>query len=109
MATRDMQESERLAQKRWKEFAGMALVGDGTLGLLTPERHCRLWDMGPEPCRKLVEWFAGHPSVTRVLAAVEVGLGVWLASHQTLQLDTPSGAGSVRKDLRTMPDSVREQ
>jgi hypothetical protein len=69
--------------RRLKECAGMALVGDGAIGLLMPERHCRLWEVGPEPCRNMIEWFVKHPAVTRVLAAVEMGLGLWVASHQT--------------------------
>jgi hypothetical protein len=83
MSTRETQESEQPAEKRLKEFAGMALVGDGAVGFLMPERHCRLWEIGPQPCRDMIDWFAKHPTVTRLLAAAEVGLGVWLASHQT--------------------------
>lgn len=82
MSTQELTASEPPAEKRLKEFAGMALVGDGAVGLLMPERHCRLWEIGPEPCRNMIDWFARHPGLTRVLAAVEMGFGMWLASHQ---------------------------
>jgi hypothetical protein len=68
--------------KRLKELGAMMMVGDGVLGMATPERHCRLWQVGPEPWQQLVEQFAERPGLTRLLGAAEVALGLWLAAHQ---------------------------
>ena len=68
---------------RWAaETLGMMLVGDGVVTLIDPERHARLWMKGPSAWRRAMERFIEHPGITRALAAVEVGLGVWLAQRQ---------------------------
>lgn len=68
--------------KRLKEVAGMSLIGDGVLTLLDPQRHCLLWEIGPQPCREFIDEFAQHPTLTRVIGALEIVLGLWLATHQ---------------------------
>jgi hypothetical protein len=68
--------------KRLKELGAMMMVGDGVIGLATPERHCRLWKVGPEPCQRLMEQFAERPGLTRAFCAAEVALGLWLAVQQ---------------------------
>ncbi len=69
-------------EKRLKELLGMMMIGDGMLSLLDPKRHCLLWEIGPPPCREFIDEFVQHPGLTRLLGAVELGLGVWLASRQ---------------------------
>lgn len=55
---------------------------DALVTLVDPERHCRLWMKGPEGWRRFVNVFIKHPGVTRGLALVELGCGVWLAEKQ---------------------------
>jgi len=71
-----------MEEKRVKECLGIAMVGDGVVGVLTPERHCRLWQVGPPVMRSTIAWFAERPGLTRVLCAAEAGLGMWLALRQ---------------------------
>ena len=61
----------------------MVFCPDGILGLLRPSRHCLIWRGGPKWWAESVEWFAGHPDVTRGAAAAEIAAGVWLALRST--------------------------
>lgn len=71
-----------MGSKRIKESLAIVLIGDGVVALLDPDRHNRLWKRGPEPYRKAMEAFVQRPGLTRLLSALEIGLGVWLASRQ---------------------------
>jgi hypothetical protein len=69
-------------KKRLLELFGLMLVGDGLLALLAPNRHCRLWKVGPQGLRDLVDEFAEHPAVTRWVGVAEAFAGVALAKSQ---------------------------
>ncbi len=69
------------------DFAGLLLVGDGILTLTDPKRHCLLYEIGPKPCRDVVDQFAQHPNVSRWAGLAEAVLGLLLAESQK-----PSGA-----------------
>jgi hypothetical protein len=71
--------------QRLKETGAMMMIGDGLLALSDPHRHCLLWKAGPRAWQEAVETFVEHPQITRVLGAVEVGLGFWIASRQQPQ------------------------
>src|SRR5262245_39226105 len=81
MAARHERRCAMVAQ-RVKETVAMAMIGDGVLALLEPERHCRLWELGPRGLRQGVRWCAEHPAATRLVGALELGLGIWLGSRQ---------------------------
>jgi hypothetical protein len=68
--------------RRIAELAAMVVIGDGVIALVAPRRHSLLWRFGPEGYRRLMETFAGRPALVRVLAAVEVAGGLWLALRQ---------------------------
>jgi hypothetical protein len=70
------------SMKRIMELLAMLLVGDGVIAVVAPRRHSHLWKFGPEGYRRAVEAFAERPDLTRLLAAAEVGLGLWLALRQ---------------------------
>jgi hypothetical protein len=61
-----------------RDLSTMALIGDGVAGLISPRQHCLNWRIGPKPYRRLIDKFVKHPNLTRALAAIEAGLGVWL-------------------------------
>jgi len=44
-----------------------------------------LWDIGPGPFRTAMETLAAHPGKARLLYAVEILVGAWLAQRQTPQ------------------------
>ena len=58
------------------------MIGDGVTGLFKPRAHSLLWDCGPGPFRAAMESMAGNPSKARLMYAVEILLGAWLASRQ---------------------------
>ena len=65
-----------------KELIAMLAIGDGVVAFVQPERHALLWRFGPKRYRETMEAFADNPTLTRLLGAVEVALGIWLASRQ---------------------------
>lgn len=68
--------------KRCKESLGMMLIGDGIVALLEPRRHVGLWAEGPRIWKWMMEPFLSRPTLTRVVAGLELGLGLWLSSRQ---------------------------
>lgn len=68
--------------KRVFELLGILMIGDGLLSVLEPRRHCKLWEVGPEPMKDLVGTFTEHPDLARVGGFVEALAGFWLASKQ---------------------------
>jgi hypothetical protein len=71
-----------LATRRALECLGMCLIGDGLLSVAAPQRHVGLWRTNVEPWRSLIEPFAEHPQFTRMMGALELCTGFWLASRQ---------------------------
>ena len=69
-------------RRRLLELRAMLMIGDGMIGLAAPSRHSLLWSFGPEGYRRLMEGFAEHPALVRVLAVVEVGAGLGLDLRQ---------------------------
>ena len=67
-----------MKSRRMEEVTAMAMIGDGVLGLIAPAAHCRLWQSGSGPWSEMIEPFVKRPNLTRCLAAVELGLGIWL-------------------------------
>ncbi len=60
----------------------MLAIGDGVIALVAPRRHSLLWRFGPKGYKELMERFAERPGLVRLLAAAEVGTGLWLALRQ---------------------------
>lgn len=69
-------------RRRLLETLAVFTIGDGAIELLAPERHSRLWDVGPAPARALSRFFADNPNLMRLLGASQIGFGVWLALRQ---------------------------
>lgn len=76
-----------LPTRRTFETLGMMMIGDGVLALIEPRRHAALWRAGPAPMRRSVAWFERRPLLTAALGAVEIGLGIWLATRQTEDIE----------------------
>lgn len=64
---------------RARNIAAMIAIGDGVLTLLNPKGHSLLWQADVPGYGRAVDWFVKHPTVTRVSAALAVGIGIWLA------------------------------
>jgi hypothetical protein len=64
------------------QLVAMLMIGDGVIALAAPRRHSLLWKFGTEGYRRTMETFAEYPTLTRLLATTEVGLGLRLALRQ---------------------------
>ena len=73
--------------KRLLELGGLILIGDGLMGLLFPRRHSLLWHVGPQLAKAVTEELADHRQTARVVYAVELAVGVALASSQLSDVD----------------------
>jgi hypothetical protein len=65
-----------------KDLTAMALIGDGVVGFMQPQAHCLHWRVGPKAFRRFIDVFVAHPHLTRALAGIEAGFGIWLAAKQ---------------------------
>ena len=65
--------------RRLAELFAMLMIGEGVLTLVVPRRHSLLWEFGPEGYKRAIEAFAEYPTLTRLVAAAEARLGLWLA------------------------------
>lgn len=62
---------------KMKHITAAVLVGDGLLALVSPERDALAWRMGPEPFRTLMGLMAKRPSLTRLVGAAQIAVGIW--------------------------------
>lgn len=69
--------------KRLKEVVAIGMIGEGIIGLMSPQPYMRLWKFGPKPYQNFMEELIEHKDLTRLLCGVEAGLGLWLALRQT--------------------------
>ena len=68
--------------RRMKETFAIVAIGDGAIELLSPREHSLLWEVGPESTRKIARFLANNPGYMRLLGAVQVAFGLWLALRQ---------------------------
>lgn len=68
--------------KRIKEIIGLAMLGEGIIGLFAPKKYSLLWEIGPEPLREIMRKAAENPDKARLIYAAEAGLGLCLAMSQ---------------------------
>jgi hypothetical protein len=69
-------------KRRWKQFAAMALIGDGVMALLYPEMDAKTWQVGPRPWRRFMGDLHDRPVLTRLIGAAEIAGGVCWALYQ---------------------------
>lgn len=67
---------------RTKEILGIAMLGEGLIGLVFPRKYSRFWSVGPRSFKDLMNKAAEHPGWMRAICAAEAGLGFWLAAEQ---------------------------
>lgn len=65
-----------------KEIVGMALIGEGVIGLVEPKKYSLFWKFKYEPIEKLKQKAADNPEMMRLIYAAEAGFGLWLAKSQ---------------------------
>ena len=68
--------------RRMKETFAILTIGDGMIELISPREHSLLWEFGPESVRNDARFFADNPNLMRLLGALQVAFGLWLALRQ---------------------------
>jgi hypothetical protein len=68
--------------RRIKESFAILTIGDGIIELISPREHSLLWEFGPGKVRKAARFFAENPNLMRLLGALQVAFGLWLALRQ---------------------------
>lgn len=69
-----------MALKQFKEIIGLAMIGEGIMGMIYPRKYSLLWKIGPESLQELMETIAENPETARLIYAAEAGIGFWLAT-----------------------------
>jgi len=67
--------------KRWKHFAAMALIGDGVMALVHPQRDAAAWKAGPRVWQNLMQGLRERPVLTRAIGAAQIAAGIWWALY----------------------------
>ncbi|HET7271247.1 MAG TPA: hypothetical protein VFI90_09175 [Rubrobacter sp.] len=68
--------------RRMKETFAILTIGDGVIELISPREHSLLWEFGPGKVRNGARFFANNPNLMRLLGALQVAFGLWLALRQ---------------------------
>jgi hypothetical protein len=68
--------------RRMKETFAILTIGDGIIELVFPREHSLLWEFGPTKVRRVARFFADNPNLMRLLGALQVLVGLWLALRQ---------------------------
>jgi hypothetical protein len=73
----------QILSKLTSETFALFLIGDGVASVLQPRRHAALWRAGPgSPLRGLTTYFERRPRLSMAIGAIEIGVGLWMASRQ---------------------------
>ena len=68
--------------RRAAETLAVLAMGDAIVELLSPKQHSLLWEVGPGWSRRIARFFAENPNLMRLLGAVQLVFGLWLALRQ---------------------------
>jgi hypothetical protein len=68
--------------RRMKETLAILTIGDGMIELISPREHSLLWEFGPSKVRRVARFFADNPYLMRLLGALQMAFGLWLALRQ---------------------------
>jgi hypothetical protein len=76
---------KKIRNARLKETIAMLMIGDCILGIVAPEQHVRLWEVGPQQLRRTLKGLVERPNLTRALSAAGLVLITWWALRQSSQ------------------------
>jgi hypothetical protein len=80
------------------------VIGNGVLDLIAPRERYSMWVFGPEGLRKVILWFADHPTALRLRGIARIGVGLWLALSKLSSWSTnPSKSRRGGGGLSSMP------
>ena len=76
--------------RRAEDLIAAFVIGNGVLDIIAPRRRVFLWIFGPERLRRLMLWFADHPTAMRLRGIARLGTGIGLALRQYRETPQPS-------------------
>lgn len=76
-----MDQTLTLSAKRTAEMCAIFMIGNGVIGLLTPQRQVSLWRSDVKAVDALVRRFDGRPDRRRLQGLLQLGAGLLLASR----------------------------
>ena len=76
--------------RRAEDLIAAFVIGNGVLDIIAPRRRVFLWIFGPERLRRLMLWFADHPTAMRLRGIARLGIGIGLALRQYRETPQPS-------------------
>ena len=69
--------------KNWKHFAAMAMIGDGVMAVVHPQRDAAAWSVGPAVWRNMMESMRKRPGLTRLVGAAQIAGGIlWVLREE---------------------------
>jgi hypothetical protein len=94
---------------RTKEILGIAMLGEGLVGLIFPRKYSRFWAVGPQSFKNFMNWAADHPGSMRAACAAEAGLGFWLAAEQLKSMHDRSRAMPYDSSMREIDGRLENE
>ena len=76
-----MDQTLTLSAKRTAEMCAIFMIGNGLVGLVTPQRQVSLWRSDVKQVDMLVRRFDGKPNKRRLQGLLQLGAGLLLASR----------------------------
>lgn len=76
-----MNDMAALSLKRTAEMCAIFMIGNGLVGLTTPQRQVDLWRSDVKPVDLLIRRFDGRPNRRRLQGLMQLGAGLLLVSR----------------------------
>jgi len=63
-------------------FSILAIIqfGEGIMGIFFTDSYLKTWRFGPKSMRNYVDFFINRPIILKIIAAMQIGFGVWLGT-----------------------------
>jgi hypothetical protein len=71
-----------ILSKRLQHFTAMALIGDGMMAVIHPQKDAMAWSKGPRPWKELMVKLHERPGLTRLIGVAQIVGGVCWALRQ---------------------------
>ena len=67
----------------WKHFAATAIIGDGVMALVHPQREAAAWEFGPASWQRLMQTMQRRPGLTRMVGIAQIVGGIlWVLREE---------------------------
>jgi homospermidine synthase len=73
-----------------KHLTAVVLIGDGIMAVARPQHEALAWSRGPWLWRRSTRWMAKYPTMTRLVGAAQIVVGIcWMIRKEEKQETTP--------------------